>query len=334
MTTPSYNDTRRSERQERGSPDVGRCAKVFRALRRRIAASALAVTTLAGIATLAPAARAGATTATGGINTGNPGSTCAPSNGGLNAAPLEPGTSNTWLGQAPAYYEVGAPSGAYAGKAPKGIVLVVHGGGWYVVGAGAVTAERSVADDWRNNGYSTINFTYPACNGPGEIATLEWFYDIARRVAPTLRIGAEGDSAGGNLVLLLAEHRSMSFTISRGGPTDLTSIASQPAWNPPDATYDQTAGPQMAYNWAVAAFGTNGLAAMSPALSSTRPSGRVLQAPTSVDVFVPQAQLSELGLGTLDVVTGPGPVQWVHGTVTVAGAWAFVAVRNLMLSQL
>ena len=31
---------------------------------------------------------------------------------------------------APAYYEVGLPTGAYAGQAPRGAMLVIHGGGW------------------------------------------------------------------------------------------------------------------------------------------------------------------------------------------------------------
>jgi acetyl esterase/lipase len=254
--------------------------------------------------------------------------------GGLKAAPLEPGTSTGLFGKAPAYYEVGAPSGLYTGKAPKGITIVVHGGAWALVGPGAVTSERTVADEWRNMGWSSINVTYPACNGLGEIATLEWFYDRAALVAGHLPIGAEGDSAGGELVLLLAEHRPLSFAVSRGGPTDLTSIGNQPAWNPTHAAYDQTGGPQNVYYSAVAAFGSSGLAAMSPALSPSRPSGRVLQAPASTDFLVPPAQLRELGIGTTYVVPGPGSVQWVHGTVTPAGVSGFQATLNRLLNGL
>jgi len=265
------------------------------------------------------------------VNTDQPGSKCAPTSGGLKAAPLEPGTSKDLLGRAPAYYEVGAPSGAYTGKAPKGITIVVHGGGWAVVGPGAVTAERSVADGWRNMGWSSINVTYPACNGPGEVAAMAWFYDTAALIAGPLPIGAEGDSSGGNLALLLAEHRPLSFVVSRGGPTDLTTIGQQPAWNGTHHAYDQTLGPQKVYNAAVAAFGKSRLAAMSPALSPTRPTGRVLQAPASTDFLVPPAQLHELGVGAIYVVPGPGPVTWVHVTVTAPGASAFiVTLRNLV----
>jgi acetyl esterase/lipase len=268
------------------------------------------------------------------VNTGQPGSTCAPTSGGLKVAPLEPGTSTGLLGKAPAYYEVGAPSGLYAGRAAKGIIIVVHGGGWSLVGSGAVSAERPVADQWRNMGWTTINVTYPACNGLGELATLEWFYDRAALVAAGMPVGAEGDSAGGELVLLLAEHRPLSFAVSRGGPTDLTSIANQPAWDPTHRAYDQTGGPENVYYSAVAAFGPSELAAMSPALSPTRPTGRVLQGLASTDFLVPPAQLRELGVGNTDIVPGPGTVQWVHGTVTPAGASAFQATLDRMLRGL
>jgi acetyl esterase/lipase len=268
------------------------------------------------------------------VNTGQPGSRCAPSTGGVNPAPLEPGTSADSLGIAPVYYEIGAPSGAYTGRPPKGITIVVHGGGWSETGRGAVTAERPVADQWRNMGWSSLNVTYPACNGPGEVATLEWFYDKASQIAGRLPVGAEGDSAGGNLVLLLAEQRPLSFVVSRGGPTDLTSIGRQPAWDPTHHAYDQTGGPQMTYNFAVAAFGKLGLAAMSPALSHSRLAGRVLQAPASTDFLVPMGQERELGVGTTYVLPGPGPVNWVHGTVSAAGVFRFQATLNRMLSGL
>jgi acetyl esterase/lipase len=268
------------------------------------------------------------------VNTGQPGSRCAPTTGGVKPAPLEPGTSAESLGIAPAYYEIGAPSGSYTGKPPKGITIVAHGGGWSETGRGAVTAERPVADQWRNMGWSSLNVTYPACNGPGEVATLEWFYDKASQIAGRLPVGAEGDSAGGTLVLLLAEQRPLSFVVSRGGPTDLTSIGQQRAWDPTHKAYDQTGGPQMTYNFAVAAFGKPGLAAMSPALSRSRLGGRVLQAPASTDFLVPLAQARELGVGTTDVVPGPGPVNWVHGTVTAPGAFRFQATLDRMLGGL
>src|SRR5205807_4742121 len=62
--------------------------------------------------------------ATGGINTGQRDSFCE----GFQYPPptsVEDGVSTTGLGaSAPAYYEVGEPSGAYAGQSPKGIMLI------------------------------------------------------------------------------------------------------------------------------------------------------------------------------------------------------------------
>jgi acetyl esterase/lipase len=272
--------------------------------------------------------------ATGGVNTGNPGSTCAPTSGGQRAAPLEAGMNNTSLGRAPAYYETGGPTGAYAGKSAKGIVLTVHGGGWFTVGAGAVTAERPVADDWRANGWRVVNLTYPACNGPGELATLRWFYDTAARIAGHLPVGAEGDSAGGNLVLMLATERPLSFVISRGGPTDLATLATEPSYDPATGHHTQYVGSQAGYNWAVAAFGKGGLAAMSPALAQSAITGRVLQASAWTDPLVSLAQYQELHVGTMDILSGPGPVPWVHGSVTVASAWGFVSARAQLLTGL
>jgi hypothetical protein len=40
----------------------------------------------------------------------------------------------TFVG-APAYYEVGLPTGAYAGQAPRGVMLVIHGGAWMKPGS-------------------------------------------------------------------------------------------------------------------------------------------------------------------------------------------------------
>src|SRR4051794_24908357 len=43
-----------------------------------------------------------------------------------------PGVSVSALGRAPAAYEVGRPMGRFAGRPPRGVMLLVHGGGWYL----------------------------------------------------------------------------------------------------------------------------------------------------------------------------------------------------------
>jgi hypothetical protein len=63
---------------------------------------------------------------------------CIPSDGSGTAPP--PGsragfvTADERLAGAPAYYEVGTPSGAFEGRSPVGVMMVVHGGGWSVTG--------------------------------------------------------------------------------------------------------------------------------------------------------------------------------------------------------
>ena len=69
---------------------------------------------------------------TGAINSGQPDSICTgqvvASDG--SALPAGVSTNHPGFAGAPAYYEVGLPTGAYAGQPPRGVMLVIHGGGW------------------------------------------------------------------------------------------------------------------------------------------------------------------------------------------------------------
>src|SRR4051812_43802544 len=49
------------------------------------------------------------------------------------------GVSKTALGPARWAYEVGYPAGRFAGRRPRGIMLLIHGGGWYIVGPGPLS---------------------------------------------------------------------------------------------------------------------------------------------------------------------------------------------------
>src|SRR5687768_10852008 len=93
----------------------------------RIRAIAIFVTTLTALTTLA--ARAAEP------NSGLPGSTCVGHEGAFKYTPPTGGESTTALGpNAPAYYEVGKPIGEFAGRAPKGRMIIIHGGAWHLVG--------------------------------------------------------------------------------------------------------------------------------------------------------------------------------------------------------
>lgn len=223
--------------------------------------------------------------ADGGVNTGQPGSVCAPEVHST-ASPPEPGVSTTWLGAgAPAPYEIGPPTGIFAGRAPKGVMIVIHGGGWYHVGAADVAAMRNEANRWRERGWSTVNIDYRACGQ--SVDDVLWFYDAVRARSGSTPICATGSSAGGHLALLLAARRpDVACVISQGGPTDLTTIATQPAFG------DQLVGPSWVYELGVAAFGLDMLPQRSPALEPIK--ARVLLANATNDPFIPPAQLTEL----------------------------------------
>ena len=132
---------------------------------------------------------------TGGINSAYQDSFC---EGTQDTPPssVEDGVSTSSMGpNAPAYYEVGEPTGAFAGQPPKGIMLIINGGGWSLNGAGAVAADRPDADYWRAAGWRTVNLTYRPCYQ--SFADVTWFYDQARMLwGSSLPYCALGWSAG------------------------------------------------------------------------------------------------------------------------------------------
>ena len=196
-------------------------------------------------------------------NTATPGSVCAPTDGGLGWEPPDD-SINTWLfgDEAPGYYEIGAPMGPAAGQPAKGVMLLLHGGGWYVVGEPAVAAMRDTADAWRSAGWATVNVTTTGCQD--SVTDALWFHDAIRAMAPDAPICATGPSSGAHLALMVAALREdVDCAISHGGPTDLVGLETQEAWTPPGS--DPGSLPDTpAHHLAVAAFGTDGLFEMSP----------------------------------------------------------------------
>jgi hypothetical protein len=135
------------------------------------------------------------------------------------AAPPEPvADSYRSAGTIASWYELRLAEGV-----PRGIVLVLHGGAWRNVGA---TPLRQVADyragelvrEWRARGFITVLSTY----GYGEAGWTDVVavYDQLHARYPDLPIGAYGQSAGGQLALLLGAARDLAFVVSDAGPTD------------------------------------------------------------------------------------------------------------------
>jgi acetyl esterase/lipase len=280
---------------------------------------------------------------TGQINSGQPDDICAAEPAASNGSPLPAGvhTSDPAFTGAPAYYEVGAPSGAFTGQAPRGTVLVIHGGGWSINGVGSVQASRGEADRWRARGYQTVNFTYRACGQ--SLADVAWFYDKTRAASgPTAKICATGVSAGGNLALLLAVNRPGVYcVVSEAGPTDLSTIQSQLAYDVYTGTLNQTNGGRWVHNLGVAAFGGENLTRFSPAALATGSltTTRVLQGFSADDALIPWQQATELRDAMLAANPSAyndadrlakGTVPFGHGAVTQAALNDFYA-RELQL---
>ena len=171
-------------------------------------------------------------------------------------------------------------------------MVTIHGGGWYVVGPGAVAAERPHADLWRNRGWETLNITYTAC--AQSVSDVLWFHDAARTLfGPHLPICSDGESAGGHLALMMADLRSdVGCAIAEGAPTDMTSLSTESAYDAATGISDQTSGPIWALNLAIAAFGPDGLVANSPSTSPGR--ARLLLATAQQDEFIPWAQALDM----------------------------------------
>jgi acetyl esterase/lipase len=272
---------------------------------------------------------------TGGTNTGYQDSFCE----GLQYPPpssVEDGVSTTVMGpNAPAYYEVGEPTGAFAGLPPKGVMLIINGGGWYMNGAGMVATNRPDADYWRAAGWRTVNLTYRPCSQI--FPDVLWFYDRARSLwGSSLPYCALGASAGGNLALMLAAARStVSCVISEAGPTDATTIANE------STPVGSTNGPRWVYNLLTAAVGPEQLVWWSPALFPIH--ARVLWAISAGDPYIPWAQGTELQSkmlaanpsASVNLMQLPsGTTNWVHATISAAALALFQTAEQQLVAPL
>jgi hypothetical protein len=276
---------------------------------------------------------------TGGINTGLPDSMCM-GREGPDPSPPEEGVSTSALGpDAPAYYEVGEPTGPYAGQPPKGVMLLVHGGGWSAHGAGYVAALRPDADRWRARGWRTLNITYPPCRD--SLDAVMWFYDRAReKWGESMPYCAYGTSAGGNMALVLAAARqSLACAIDAAGPANVTSLAGQRTLHP--LAIARVDGPHWTYNLVIAAFGPDNAGFLSPAIWPIK--ARVLFGVATEDWYIPYAQGTELQAQMLardpgayvdvqQLTAGASP--WVHASVSADSLDRFHAGEEELVAPL
>jgi acetyl esterase/lipase len=126
------------------------------------------------------------------------------------------------------YSHESPPSGSYEGAPPKGYVLLIHGGGWKLVGEGMTGFMYPAQDRLNQAGYATLNVDYG--RGKRSLPDVLSFYDELRaRVGPEAKICTYGDSAGGNLALLVAQRRpDVACVMANAGPTDLDALPGGP----------------------------------------------------------------------------------------------------------
>ncbi len=257
-------------------------------------------------------------TGSGGVDNGQPQSTCHGVEQPLSKAPEAGTRAERFEG---IYYEVGDPV-PFRRAAP--LMLVIHGGGWDGYGPGQVQSMRGEADHWRSLGWRTVNLDYRPCGQ--SVASVVGMYEQVRSLAAGHAVCAEGFSAGGHLALMLAVERpEIRCVMAFAAPTDLPAFLSERT-SPTSVPLTGAAtdvGPKYSYNLAVAAFGRARLVALSPALQAARVRARVLLAIATNDIFIPWAQASGFAAarpaGTSILRLPVGKLVFVHGTTTTAG---------------
>jgi acetyl esterase/lipase len=214
-------------------------------------------------------------------------------------------------------------------------VLTIHGGGWELVGP---EAAATVAPDaaWLNAaGWSTMNIDYRP--GVTSIADVRGFYDRLRhKVGPTAPICAFGQSAGGQLALMLAAQRpGLACVIAEGALTDLPSLAAGQAYDPVSGL-TQSDGPRWVHGLAVTAFGADALEDYSPAAAADRIRARVLAATSTFDPLVPLEQLDALKAALPTARTmrlDGGDSDFAHAGITAEARTAYNAAKRRLLRR-
>jgi acetyl esterase/lipase len=108
---------------------------------------------------------------------------------------------------------------------PKGFVLVIHGGAWVLTGPQMLALEAANVRWFTKLGWGVYDVDYRA--GWLSVVDVVAAYHHLRRLHPHAPICAYGESAGGQLAMLLAASRpSLRCVISAGGVADLRHVPS------------------------------------------------------------------------------------------------------------
>jgi acetyl esterase/lipase len=114
------------------------------------------------------------------------------------------------------YHETSSPTAH-----PKAWVIVIHAGGWRLVGSGMAGLEHPEAERLNSWGYATLNIDYR--RGARGLTDVLRFYDrLQRQTRGRTPICLDGSSAGGHLALMAAQRRKgVDCVITRAAPTRL-----------------------------------------------------------------------------------------------------------------
>ncbi len=194
---------------------------------------------------------------------------------------------------------------AEARSAPAGSlsILVIHGGSWTANGPVAMAYVAPRVRRFRRWGHPARAIDYrPGLDGLSDVlANIDSF----RAAHPRRRICLYGESAGGHLALLAARRRArIDCVIAVAAPTDLTALA------PPSEELSP---------FVLHYFGGE-LETYSPARQAPGRT-RVMLAYERDDTVVPLEQglqMRSASRGAAWHVLEPGPVQWMHGSVSRA----------------
>jgi acetyl esterase/lipase len=200
---------------------------------------------------------------------------------------------------------------------PKGVVILLHGGGWRSSRAG-FEQEMPFAKTLQARGYATVVIGYSS--GIRGFREIEDTYAQVQRRYAGLPICAHGISAGGHLALMLATREpDLDCVVDLVGPADLTTLADQ--------------GGAEVQQLAVNAFGKDGLARWSPIAYTRRIKAKVLMVMAQTDPVVPAEQGPEFAKAFPSVklvMIPPGSVSvwWMHGATVPPGSEEGVVKRQ------
>jgi len=222
------------------------------------------------------------------------------------------------------YFTVGEPTSSLAPDGgPRGLMLVIHGGGWQSRGERSVDEprNRAEADRWRARGWRTIAISFRSSSeGPPEvwpfypigqvlptvpgsarrsIDDVVWFHDRIREwQGSALPMCATGWSSGGHLALLLAAERpDLDCVVALAAPTDLPALFA--AWT------DGGRAAAFAFGAQAASTSGNGL---SPVDVAGQIRARLLLATAANDSWVPPSQMDALR-AALERSGSPAPIE-------------------------